>query len=190
MNEKDIRETLDECKVKDDILRKFGWRSLVHFLQLAGWGGVTAFLASVFAALVSEIQDGNKARGVYAVFIGILIVYGIIAAAYHVCKLVVVLADVFTVHTTGFRIEEDTLVNSCYDEYSFIKHLSTLLKGRGKSTSLGYEHAMYFHKYGRMVCNDSDLSCFRDYGGDFYLAVYGKKNKPVKAYSKKAYKLI
>ena len=181
-------KTLTEREIKSDILKKFGWCAAYH---LGCFVLYLLFFAPLFyftTLLWHNYVDGAvKMAGIGMVLLGSFLAYSLFCLGYHALKIFAFAARAVTVLISGFRIAQDTLINSDMQEYNALKRYTILRKNSHYSD--GHEAVMYFGKYGRTVnCMLDTFS--EEYGKEFYLAVYGRKNRIAKAYCVSKYEII
>lgn len=182
-------KVLTEKTVKSDALKKLGFAAACHLGSFVGFSAVVAWWVYIIKNFFQMyFEEGNRIAIVGAVIFIAMLIYLLIGFIYHFCKFIVTVVNLSTVAISGCRIVEDKLVNSDSQEYSSLKRHATFLKSRHCQYTDGYQEVMYFHKYGREVLSGFELIS-NDYGDIFYLAVYGKKNKIIKAYNTKEYKI-
>lgn len=175
-------------EMKSDMLKKFGWCTAFHLVYFVFYFLLAAMDFYVVTLLWHNcVAESVKIAWVGVVLLGALLAYLLFAIGYHVFKMLVYITRALTVLISGFRIVKDVLINSDTQEYNALKRY-TLLSKRSHYAD-GYEEVMYFREYGRTVnCMLDSFS--EEYGTEFYLAVYGRKNRIAKAYSTKKYEMI
>lgn len=182
------QKTLTKKEMKSDILKKFGWCTAFHLCYFVFYFTFAALFFYVITLLWHNcVVESVKMAWVGVALLGILLAYLLFAIGYHTLKMFVFITRAITVLISGFHIAEDTLINSDTQEYNALKRYTQLSKRSHYAD--GYEEVMYFRKYGRTVNCMLD-SYSDDYGAEFYLAVYGRKNRIAKAYSIKKYEII
>ena len=188
--EADKRKVLTVKDVKRDLSKKFCVSALFRLSEISLFVfTIGLFLFALSSAYDSYLSGHNGLVGICVFVLGAMFAYVLFGFGYHLFKLFVSLAKAFIVLDSKFNIVEDTLINSDSEEYNPFKWHAAFFKRPNRPYMEGYEDVMYFSEYGRLVL-DSFEYISEDYGDEFYLVVYGKKNRILKAYNTKEYKII
>lgn len=182
------RKRLAEKEIKSDILKKIGWCAAFHFVWFILYSLFVALFFYVITLLWHNyVTESVEIAGVGVALLGVMLAYLLFVLGYHAFKIFAFAARAVTVLISGFRIVQDTLINSDMREYNALKRYT--MPTRRRLVCYENEVVMYFCKYGRTVnCMLDSFS--EEYGKEFYLAVYGRKNKIAKAYRASEYEII